>query len=343
MTVRAAAIVLALGAGSAVLAQPTPPAPPIEIEPVLRTVLTTHLRFSDRELDDVRHGRVAKHGLPSRAPGEIAVTGAVRIGAPKAAFFARVRDIAQFKNGPEVLQIARFSRPPVLDDLAALTVTEDDFDARSCHIGDCGIRLPAASIERFAREIDYKAPDAPSRISMLFKQILLEVVTAYASGAGQVTQYDDGSKPIRPNDEFEGILSAMPEIGALMPALPDHLRRFTSNPVPDAEDFLYWSKEKFGMAPFITVTHVTIACPSPVLCVMTTRDVYSSRYLDASVALGIATDAGANAFDLVYDNRSRANALKGAFGGLRRALTERRARGGLEDSLRTVKMALEKR
>ena len=330
-------IVLALCAGGAVLAQP------IDIEPAVRAVLTTHLRFTDRELDDVRHGRVAKHGLPSRAPGEVSVAGAVRIGAPKVAFFARVRDIARFKSGPQVLQIGRFSNPPALDDLAASTVNEDDFDARSCRVGDCAIRLPAAAIERVGREIDFKAPDAPSRASMLFKQILLETVTAYVSGAGQVKQYDDGSKPIRPNDEFDGILAGMPEIGALMPALPDHLRRFPSNRLPDAEDFLYWSKEKFGMAPFITVTHVTIACPSPATCLMTTRDVYSSRYLDASVALAIASDAGPDAFDLVYDNRSRADALKGALGGLRRALTERRARGGLEDSLRTVKMSLEKR
>ena len=334
---RVVTIGLALLAGCAVLAQP------IEIEPAVRTVLSTHLRFSDGELDDIRRGRVAKHGLPARAAGEVAVAGAVRIGAPKAAFFARVHDIARFKSGPAVLQIGRFSHPPALDDLAALTVDEEDFDARSCRVGDCGVRLPAAAIERFAREIDFKAPGAPSRASTLFKQILLETVTAYVSGAGQVTQYDDGSKAIRPNDEFEGILAGMPEIGALMPALPDHLRRFPSNRLPDAEDFLYWSKEKFGMAPFITVTHVTIACPSPATCVMTTRDVYSSRYLDASVALAIATDAGAEAFDLVYDNRSRANALKGALGGLRRAFTERRARGGLEDSLKTVKMSLEKR
>jgi hypothetical protein len=337
MMPRAGTVVLALCAGCAALAQP------LEIEPAVRAVLTTHLRFSDGELDEVRRGRVAKHGLPSRAAGEVAVAGAVRIGAPKAAFFARVRDIARFKSGPAVLQIGRFSHPPTLDDLAALTVDDSDFDARSCRVGDCGIRLPAAAIERFAREIDYKAPGAPSRASTLFKQILLETVTAYVSGAGQVTQYDDGSRPIRPNDEFEGILSGMPEIGALMPSLPDHLRRFPASRVPDAEDFLYWSKEKFGMAPFITVTHVTIACPSPATCLMTTRDVYSSRYLDASVALTIATDAGTEAFDLVYDNRSRANALKGALGGLRRALTERRARGGLEDSLKTVKLSLEKR
>ena len=75
---------------------------------------------------------------------------------------------------------------------------------------------------------------------------------------------------------------------------------------------------------------------------MTTKDVYSSRYLDASVALAIATDAdGPAAFDLVYDNRSRASALKGTFAGLRRALTERRARGGLEESLKTIKQQLE--
>jgi hypothetical protein len=337
MIPRAGTIVLALCAGCAALAQP------IEIDPAVRAVLTTHLRFSDGELDDVRRGRVAKHGLPSHAAGEVAVAGAVRINAPKAAFFVRVRDIARFKSGPDVLQIGRFSTPPVLDDLAALTVDEGDFDARSCRVGDCGIRLPAATIERFAREIDDKAPGAPSRASTLFKQVLLETVTAYMSGAGQVMQYDDGAKPIRPNDEFEAILAGMPEIGALMPALPDHLRRFPSNRLPDAEDFLYWSKEKFGMAPFITVTHVTIACPSPSMCLMTTRDVYSSRYLDASVALAIASDAGTGAFDLVYDNRSRANALKGMLGGLRRALTERRARGGLEESLKTVKMSLEKR
>ena len=55
------------------------------------------------------------------------------------------------------------------------------------------------------------------------------------------------------------------------------------------------------------------------------------------------TDAGdAAAFSLVYDNRSRASALKGGFGGLRRSLAERRARGGLEESLKTIKMQLEK-
>jgi hypothetical protein len=313
------------------------------IDAAVRAVLTSQLGFSDGDLADLARGRVVKHGLASRAPGEVAVAGAIRIRTPKAAFFASARDIVHFKTGPGVVQIGRFSNPPVLDDLAALTIDKDDFDPRLCRVGDCGIRLPASIIERVGREIDVKAPDAQARGAALLKQVLLDDISAYMSGADRMTQYDDGPKPIRPRDELEGILAAMPEIGALMPGLPDHLLRFPSARLPDAEDFLYWSKEKFGVAPFITVTHVTIVCRSTATCLMTTRDVYSSRYLDASVAMAIATDAGApDAFDLVYDNRSRANALKGGLAGLRRSLTERRARSALEESLKLIKQRLEK-
>jgi len=58
---------------------------------------------------------------------------------------------------------------------------------------------------------------------------------------------------------------------------------------------------------------------------MTTKDVYSSRYIDASLALAIASDAGDvdETIDLVYANRSRANALKGGLSGLRRSIVER--------------------
>ena len=87
----------------------------IGVEPEVRPVLAGPLRFSDRELSDLQNSQVVRHGLAPQAPGEIAVAGAVRIRAPKAAFFARVRDIARFKNGEEILQIGRFSDPPALE------------------------------------------------------------------------------------------------------------------------------------------------------------------------------------------------------------------------------------
>jgi hypothetical protein len=77
---------------------------------------------------------------------------------------------------------------------------------------------------------------------------------------------------------------------------------------------------------------------------MTTKDVYSSRYLDASLAISVATDSleTPSAFYLVYGNRSRANALKGGFSSLKRAIVERRARGNIEQYLRTLKTQMEK-
>ena len=77
---------------------------------------------------------------------------------------------------------------------------------------------------------------------------------------------------------------------------------------------------------------------------MTTKDVYSSRYIDASLALAIITDATAgDAIYVVYANRSRVNALRGALSALRKSVVERRARSTLEQSLVHIKARLEQR
>jgi hypothetical protein len=77
--------------------------------------------------------------------------------------------------------------------------------------------------------------------------------------------------------------------------------------------------------------------------VIVSRDVYSSRYIDASLSLTLVADAvsSPDAFYLVYVNRSRADALKGAFAGLRRSIVERRARASLEENLKLTKTRLE--
>src|SRR5262249_6629495 len=184
-----------------------------------------------------------------------------------------------------------------------LSVGREDFDLRKCRVGACDIRLSSEIIARFQREIDWKAPDADARAAALFKEVLYENIRAYVSGGpGRITEYDDEKRPVRPVDDFAGLLAGSPYVGALVPALPAHLQSM-SNPLPDAEDFLYWSKEKFGLTPFITVTHVTITQADAGPCVIASRDVYSSRYFDASLSYTIASDAvGANAFYLVYAN-----------------------------------------
>jgi hypothetical protein len=198
MTLRVPAAV-AVAFGGVALAQ----APPVPgVPPDVRDVLTRQLRFSAAELADLLRGKVVKHGLDAVAPGEIAVVGAVRINVPKAVFLDRARDIVRFKRDPNVLQIGRFSAIPSLSDVEALSVGEDDFDARDCRVGDCSIRLSAEAIRRLAQEVDLKAPDAQARAALWFKQVLVDDVTAYlTAGEGRMQQYDDGPRPIRPMDE----------------------------------------------------------------------------------------------------------------------------------------------
>ena len=315
-----------------------------DIDATVRGVMTRYLKFGATELAQLEGGAIVKHSIESSAPGELAVAGAVRVHAPKARLLEQVRDIERFKRGPEIIQIGRFSNPPVIGDLASLTITKEDFDPHECRVGNCDARLPADVIRNVARDVG-DGPDAQARAATLFKRVLLDNVKAYFSGgAGRFVQYDHGDKPIRPVDEFEGILKNAPAIGALVPGLPQHLATFPANRVDGAEDFLYWSKEKFGMGPFVSVTHVTIVCRSPQLCVITTKDVYSSHFIDASLSLTIAADAVGvpDAFYLVYANRSRATALKGWLSGLRQSIADRRARSGLETTLRTVKSRLER-
>jgi hypothetical protein len=319
-------------------------APGDDIDPAVRGVLTRNLGFSVNEVNDLARGQIVKHSIDDAAAGEVAVAGGVRVDAPKSAFIDRVRDIERFKQGPEILQIGRFGTPPALADLDRLTVEREDFDVRECRVADCPIRLPAGVIRRFQQEIDPKAPDVQRRTEALFKQVLLDAVTSYVNGGpGRIESYDDESASIKPAQEFDGILAGEPSLDALVPGLAAHLRDHRSAPLEGAEDFLYWSKEKFGPEPFITVTHVAIVCPSTGTCVVATRDVYSTRYVDASLAVSIASDSLSRAgrFYLVYANRSRASAMKGAMSGLRRSMVGRRARGSIEDSLKQIKVRLE--
>ena len=318
--------------------------PATDLQPGVYALLTQEFKFSPEDIADLERGKVIKRGLDASSPGEVAAVGAVRVRASRELLLERYRDIAQFKRGPNVPEVGRFSHIPTLDDLAGLTIGPQDVDVRTCRVGRCDIRLSAEAIGRFQREIDWKAKDADQRAAALFKQLLFEHVRAYVSGGvGRITQYDDERRAVHPLEEFAGLLKNAPYLRVVAPGLPEHLREFPASPLPGAEDFLYWSKEKFGLAPFISVTHVTLVPGTPGNTIIASRDVYSSRYFDASLTLTVASDSVSDtgAFYLVYSNRSRADGLKGALGSLRRTIAERRAKGSLDENLRNVKNRLE--
>lgn len=319
--------------------------PASDVPPVLRGLLSNEFRFSSSELADLEAGKVVARRLGATAYGEAGAVGAVRILGRKETFVDLYRDIAQFKRGPSVVSIGMFGDPPSVLDLAPLAVNSRDLNLRECRMGDCDIRLTASAIKRLQSEIDWTTPDAEGRAAVLFKEIFAGYVQEYMSGGpGRITQYDSQRRPIHPVDDFSSLLAGSPYIDRLAPGLARHLEAYPANRLPRAEDFVYWSTEKFGrFAPFVSATHVTLTQSAADTWVIVSKNVYSSRYFDASLSLTIATDAvQPGAFYLVYVNRSRSSVLKGAFAGMRRAFVERGARGSVEENLELTKLKVEK-
>jgi hypothetical protein len=318
--------------------------PSSDFQPIFGTVLSHELGFSSTDVADLARGKIVKHTLPPRAPDEVAVAGAVRIRGSRARLISAYRDIVTFRRNanPPVLAVGRFSEPPGASDLDALAT--DDFDLRGCKVGDCDIRLPASVIQRVGPSIDWGRPGADVRASTFFKQILLTHVRSYMTGEpGRITSYDDGRTPILPAVSGDDVIKNSPYLDAFKPGLAAHVQCMWSNPLDGADDFLYWSKERFGFAPFVSVTHVTIAPAGPHQTVAANRDVYSSRYIDAGLSMMVASDAASDSasFYLLYVNRTRASALRGPMAALRRAIIEHKAKGSLDTSLREIKTHLE--
>ncbi len=313
------------------------------------TLLGNHLGFSAGDLRALDRGAPIKRSLDASDPREIALAGAVRVEVPREYFVARFSRIAEFKRGPLVLQVGTFSDPPRLKDVEGLTLPEEDLrDLRRCRPGDCDVKLPTETIARLRSEVDWSAPNAASQATRLVQEMLVERARLYRhAGPSTLAPYHARSRPVFVARELAAILDASPYLNSYAPELRSVLDAFPRIGLPASEHFLYWSKETFELKPVINLTHVALYTPQRfggTLTVIVSVGLYSSHYFDGSLGLTVAIDADpeGEACYLVYVNRTRVDALAGAFAGLRRWTAERRARSGLEDTLLALKRRLER-
>ncbi|MGE5816562.1 MAG: hypothetical protein ACM37Z_00960, partial [Deltaproteobacteria bacterium] len=278
---------------------------------------------------------------------EVAVFGVVLVKAPPDFFVERFRDIESYKKGTSVPLVKKFSAPPQLEDLDQLKVDKEDFDAlKHCSIGNCDVKLSSAAIDRLRKEIDWNAPDAPEKVDKLARMSLLTYVKDYLAGGNlALSEYNDKKKPLRIVDQFDAILMASPYIYEYAPEFYVYLREYPGKLLDDAEDFIYWSKEKFGLKPVISVTHVSIyRRPGTGHTLIASKQIYASHYFEASLGLTAVVVAQSEEpnFYLLYLNRSRSDALHGGFSGLARGQVKRSARSGLRENMERIKLLIEK-
>ena len=310
-------------------------------------LLRTHLTLTPSELSVVERGRAVAKSLRAGDRREIAAGGAVRVGVPARFFLQKFVDIVSFKQSPIVRQIGKFSETPRRDDLAGLTFDPGDLDEiRSCRVGDCDIQLSAEQIRRIQGAVDWSRPDAPAQANRVLRDMLFDYVELYQRAGNQaLLEYADDDAPLRVNDELRllvahsrSVLSGLPEFGELLSA--------SSSQLQPANEFLYWSKEQFGLKPVVSITHVIVYLPGrpdvPDI-VIASKQIYASRYLAASLALtfGVEPSPGTPAFYMAYVNRTRPRAFPPVIGGLVRRVAQGQTRDGLEEQLQLAKARLE--
>ena len=303
--------------------------------------------FSDDDLAALRGGDPLSKTLSSQDRREIAIAGAIRIEVPARFFVDRLRDIETFKRSDMVLQIGRFGDPPKLEDLAPLQIEPSELrELRRCRVGNCAVKLPAGAIERFRMEVDWTAADVQVQVEHLSKRMLFENVLSYLDGGDQTLgSYHDSRRPVSPGEELRAL---MRNLDCTSGAHDDALRYLTEFPQKKplgAENFVYWSKEAFGLKPVVSLTHVVIFQPPPnEPTFIASKGIYSSHYLDASLSLTWllnATSGTVPAIDVLYVNRSRVDALGGRLGGIARGIAAGRQREGMARELRALKARLE--
>jgi hypothetical protein len=335
-----------LGAGLLLLLSATLFAQDPKPEPY--TFLRKHLAFTPTELIALENSKIIVKLPKTPETREVAAFAIMRVDVPTDFFVERVRDIATFKKSEKVLQIGKFSKPPRLEDLAGLTFDQVDIDAiRACRVKSCDIKMSAKFMERFEKEVNWASENPRDRVTELMRQMLLEQVLAYSkSGNAALGKYDDKSYSLVLADEFKSLLKPAAYMYGYVPEFQKYLEEYPhGRPEHGAivEEFFYWSKEDFGLKPVTSVTHVTIYKRSHDV-IIGSKGIYGSHYFESS--LGLTAFIQSRASDqartyLIYMNRSRTDALRGFFAGLKRSLIGGSLRDGAKKSMEMIKLKLE--
>jgi hypothetical protein len=303
--------------------------------------------FADAEITSVDAGRVVTKQLPASDKAEIAAFGAVRVQADKAASLRRLREVEFLLHAPSVLESGRFGNPPAMGDLEGLTLEEADVEAaRRCRPGDCGLKLASAAMERVKSEITGPLAEARSKAAALVRRMLVEYVAAYRKGGiGALATYNDKDKPQEAPDGFRKLLAASPFLVEYIPEFHRYVEDYPQGRLEGTEDFFYWTKDKFGPKPTISVYHVTLWQDprNPGRTVVCSKRIYASHYFQAGLDLVALVDgpSGQRGFYLMDLHRARIDPPTGMLSGVLLG----KIRGGIEtgvaERLRTAKALAE--
>jgi hypothetical protein len=311
----------------------------------LEDYLRSTVRLTANEHGLLAAGQPVTKLLDADEKKEVAVFGAIWIGAPIRRYVEAVNDIETFEAGGGFKVTKRISSPPRLEDFSQLRLPAEDLDdLRECRVGDCAVKLGESALQRFHSEIDWKAPGGREAANALMRRLAYEYVTRYLEvGNDQLAVYRDRSRPTVTAQEFREMTDGMPELTTFMPNLRRYLLDYPKATLPEATSFLYWQETEFGLKPTIRISHLTIR-EGPDDTVVASKMLYASHYFWTGLELRalIPDRSRGTGFWLVTVSRSRSDGLSGFTGMFVRRRVRSEVRNASLAGLRSTKAKLER-
>jgi hypothetical protein len=299
------------------------------------------------ELGLLERGAIHAKVIETSDRSEVLVFAATRVKATADRALEVFRDIEGLKGQPWVMQIGRLGASPTPNDLVALTLEPGDVKHLSrCRVNNCDVRLPAEAIERFRREIDWSSAVHGARAEAMFRQLLATYAEAYLKrGNTALFEYANNDDPVRVSDSLDKLIGRSQFLQQAVPDVWTSLQRFPEARPADAEDIVYWLKERFWLLNVLSLNHVTIvdrATSSGRMVLAVTKQLYASHYYESSLSTTMFVEgpAGAGAY-LIFVNRTRADIRRSGFTWVERLLLNHLVRGRLDAQLKFLRGQLE--
>jgi len=311
------------------------------------TGLRTEGKLTPPELGTVDRGGIVAKVIETSDRSEVLSLAIMRVKTTPSRVVERFRNVEEWRRDPFVLQVGRLGPVPSTSHLEALTLDPRDVKGLArCRVNDCDLRLPAEAIEQFRKEVDWSSPERAERATAMFRQLLASYAASYLShGNAALLKYDNNDDPVRIVDGLRQLIQRSRFLGDAAPDLQTYLEAFPRERPADAEDVVYWQKERFWLLNVVSLVHSTVVdrrTPSGRLVLVVSKQLYANHYYEASLNLTayLESPGGGDAY-LVGLNRTRADIRPEGFNWIERLLLNRLVRRRLEAQFRYLRQQLE--
>jgi hypothetical protein len=304
--------------------------------------------LSASDLASLERGSIIARVIDTSDRSEVYSLAVMRVRTTPARALQRLRDLDGRTGAPWVIEVGRLGAVPSPSDFQAMNLDPGDVKhLGKCVVNNCEVRLPAEAIDQFRKEVDWSSETRTARANVMFRQMLASYAASYLQrGNAALFRYDNNDDPVRIADSLHLLVQRFDVLRDTAPDLHAYLESFPHGSPEDAEDVLYWIKEKFWLVNVLSLNHATIAdrtTPSGRLVLAVSKQLYATHYFESSLGATIFIE-GATGWGphVIYINRTRADIRRNGFTWFERVLLKYLVHDRLQAQSKYLRQQLEK-